>query len=275
MPDPPPESPEFARLVAGDDRADLTRIALEIARDADPELDPRPYHDRIAALAARVAARFPAGAGVETVLQQINWALYVEERFSGNTGDYYDARNSYLNEVLDRRTGIPISLGVLYRAIAGRLGVAMAGVNLPAHFVLRAERDEGPIFVDAFHGGALLDEEGCRKVLDLLGVEPSVIAAADFRPVTTAAVVARMLRNLEAIYARSGEFGLGLATLRRLVALEPRDPAHRKGLGLISMNLGAYDDAVIHLSAYLELEPQAGDSAEIRDRIEDSRRGPR
>ena len=157
------ESPEFQRLLRGDPEADLVRIALEIARDAYPELDPEPYIARIEDLAARARDRCASVDRPRQVLGQINWVLFVEEGFHGNTDNYHDPRNSYLNEVIDLKTGIPITLSLLYWRLAERLGLSVAGVNLPAHFMLRVGRDDAAVFVDPFHGGAVLDRDGCRK----------------------------------------------------------------------------------------------------------------
>ncbi|QDV36743.1 SirB1 family protein [Tautonia plasticadhaerens] len=267
-----PDSPEFARLVGGDDRADLTRIALEISQDADPELDPRAYLDRIAALAARVRPRVLEDAPVVEVIKQINWVLYVEEGFSGNEEDYYDPRNSYLSEVLDRRTGIPISLGVAYRAVAERLGLSLSGVNLPAHFVLRADREDGsPLFVDPFHDGALLDRDGCRRLVASRAGSGVELGEGHFRPCSTAEVVARMLGNLRAIHLEAGDGPAAAPVLRRLVALRPGEPGFRRDLGVILLGLERPSEAIEQLSAYLEQAEQPTDSPTIRALIRQAR----
>ena len=121
------DSPEFQRLVKGSDNVQLARIALEIARDAYPDLDVEAYLKRIEELAARARSRFRPGAKVRDIIGQINWVLYVEEGIGGNWEEYYDPRNSYLNEVLDRKLGIPISLSVVYWTVAEHLGLPMAG----------------------------------------------------------------------------------------------------------------------------------------------------
>ena len=159
------DSPEFRRLLAAGPgpRPDLVRIGLEIAADAYPGLDRERYLGQVDALAARVRDRCATLDRPRQVLGQINWVLFVEEGYEGNSDDYYDPRNSYLNEVIDRKTGIPISLAVLYWGVAERVGLMMDGVNLPAHFVLRVGSSEPAIFVDAFHSGALLDrQDGAR-----------------------------------------------------------------------------------------------------------------
>src|SRR5262249_16943981 len=133
------KSPEFQRLLRRETRVDLVRISLEIARDAYPELDPDPYVARIEALAQRVRGRCASFDRPRPVLRQINRVLYIEEGFRGNRDEYYDPRNSYLNDVIERKTGIPITLALLYARLAERLGLAVGGLCLPAHFMLRVE----------------------------------------------------------------------------------------------------------------------------------------
>src|SRR4029079_5681006 len=139
----------------------LVHIALEIARDAYPGLDAGRYLRKIDQLAERVATRCRPGATPRNILGQINWALFVEEGYEGNRDDYLDPRNSYLNEVIDRKKGIPISLSVLYAGLAGRLGVRLEGANFPAHFMLRLADGGKPLFIAPFHDGEFLDRRGC------------------------------------------------------------------------------------------------------------------
>jgi regulator of sirC expression with transglutaminase-like and TPR domain len=268
-----PESPEFLRLLDGNPRADLVRIALEIARDACPGLESAPSLRRLDDLAARVRLRVPEQAPTIALLQQINWVLYVEEGFSGNEEDYFDPSNSYLHEVLDRRTGIPISLGVVYRAVAERLGLTLHGVNLPAHFVLRADGEPAePVFIDPFHGGRLLDRAACLELVASRTGTAIVLTEDQFRPMTTAEVVGRMLRNLRAIHLKGGDAVPAFAVLRRLAALEPNEAAHRRDLGIVALGIDRLDDGIEQLSAYLEQDGQAADAGRVRSLILDARR---
>ena len=258
------ESPEFERLLRRDARPDLTRIALEIARDAYPDLEPGPYLERIEALAARVRDRAPAAAKARQVLGQINWVLFVEEGFQGNTEDYYDPKNSYLNQVIERKTGIPISLSVLYRAVAHRLGLVMEGVNLPAHFMLRVDRGDETIFVDPFHAGALLDRQGCERRVAELVDRPVVLSDLELAPCGLDLVVTRMLRNLKAIYLRGHDFSTALPVQRRLAALNPDDPLEQRDLGMLCLQLDRPADAIAPLQSLLDARPEPEDADVIR-----------
>jgi regulator of sirC expression with transglutaminase-like and TPR domain len=266
------DSPEFLRLLRGEDEPDLTRVAMEIARDSYPTLDVPAYLARIDLLADRVRERCPEGAKPRHILGQINWVLFVEEKFHGNEEDYYDARNSYLNQVLDRKTGIPISLSALYLAVADRLGLAMSGVNLPAHFVLRTGKGEGTIFIDPFHAGTILDRRGCEKrVAEVTGQSISLPESA-LAPCSTETIVLRMLRNLKASYLRDHDFPSALPVLRRLVALTRNDPDERRDLGVCCLHAGHAGESLGHLSAYLVARPSADDGEDVSALMQVARR---
>jgi regulator of sirC expression with transglutaminase-like and TPR domain len=266
------DSPEFRRLLAGEPRVSLPRIAMEIARDAYPEIEVDAYLRRIDALADRVRQRFAADAKPRTILGQINWVLFIEEGFRGNAAEYYDPRNSYLNEVLERKTGIPISLSVLYSAVAAPLGLDLTGVNLPAHFVLRLDSAEPPLFVDAFHAGALLDRDGCGRRVSAAVGRPVTLSDAQLAPTDAASTVARMLRNLKAIYVREDDFASALPVARRIAALDPAIPEEQRDWGLLAYQAGHPGEAVLPLSRYLESRPQASDTAPIAELLRAARR---
>jgi len=266
------DSPEFRRLLDGQPGADLARIALEIARDAYPGLDAGRYLGRLDELAARVRQRCPGEATPRQVVGQINWVLFVEEGFRGDTDDYYDPRNSYLNEVLDRKAGIPISLSVVYLALADRLGLAMAGVNLPAHFVVRVGRGPGALFIDPFHSGALLDRRGCERRVEEVTGQAVELSAAQLAPCPLPTMVARMLRNLKAVYLQRHDFDPALPVVRRLVALAPEEPLERRDLGMVCLHADRPGEAIGHLAAYLAAAPNAEDATVIDSLLQAARR---
>jgi regulator of sirC expression with transglutaminase-like and TPR domain len=257
------DSPEFRRLLAGDGPVHLARVALEIARDAYPDLDVEGYLGRIQGLADRVRARCARGASVRDILGQINWVLYVEEEMRGNADDYYDPRNSYLNEVLDRRLGIPISLSVIYWAVAEALGLSVSGANLPAHFMLRVEDGDRTWFIDAFHSGAVMSREMCRRRLSEILQQPVDLDDAMAAPCPVATVVTRMLRNLKAIYLREEDLPSVLPIQRRLAALNPLDPDEVRDLGVLCLRAERPGDAVDSLQAYLTAMPSDPRTPEI------------
>lgn len=266
------ESPEFRRLLRGEPGADLTRIALEIAGDAYPGLDGELYLGKLADLAIRVRQRCPAEAKPRQVLGQINWVLFVEEGYRGDTEEYYDPRNSYLNQVIDRKTGIPISLSVLYLALADRLGLAMGGVNLPAHFVLRTGRGESAIFVDPFHAGALLDRRGCERRVEEVTGQSIRLTENLLAPCPLPTIVARMLRNLKAVYLQKHDYPAALPVLRRLAAMMPEEPLERRDLGMVCLHADRPGEAIGHLRHYLDASPQAEDAEVVGSLLQAARR---
>ncbi|AMV38943.1 SirB1 family protein [Planctomyces sp. SH-PL62] len=257
-----PSSPEFERLVRGEPGVDLARVAFEIAGDFHPGLEPEAEIARIDALAERVRARIRKAAPARKVLGQLNWVLFIEEGYTGNADAYYDPRNSYLNEVLDRKTGIPISLSILYRAIAGRVGVALSSVCLPAHFMLRLDED-GPTFVDPFHGGEFLDRAACeRRIAKLAGMEEP-LADDLFDPSPDAAVAARLLRNLKTIHLAESDVPSALLVQRRLAAVAD-EPRELRDLGMLYLKVERHGEAIDPLALYLKSRPQADDAETVQ-----------
>jgi regulator of sirC expression with transglutaminase-like and TPR domain len=218
-----PEIGRFAEVVACDDFP-LDYAALLIGAWDYPARDLAGYRsqlDAIASYAAPEVAR--AGGGVDRACA-INHCLFDRLGFCGNTGNYYDPRNSFLCDVIDRRTGIPISLSVLYLEVSRRVGVLAQGVNFPGHFLVRVATEDTWLFVDPFSGGRVLSPADLETLLrqtttpDAV-LEPSLIAAASKRQ-----IVARMLVNLAGIYGRNGDLPRSLDVLERLAVLEPNNP---------------------------------------------------
>lgn len=257
-----PTSPEFGRVLKGDPRPDLARVALEIAADFYPGLDVDAQLARVEEIATRVRARCREDAPALRVLGQLNWVLFIEEGYVGNTDDYFDPLNSFLNEVLDRKTGIPISLAILYRAVAERLGVDLAPVSSPAHFLLRLD-DGGPTFVDPFHCGDLLDLDACRRRVGELAGRPGPVPEEKLAACTPRTVVARMLRNLKAVYVGREDFDSAYVVQRRLAAVA-EDPLERRDLGMLCLQLDRPGEAIDPLSAYLKSRPEAADAESVQ-----------
>jgi regulator of sirC expression with transglutaminase-like and TPR domain len=259
-----PDSPEFGRLVAGAKDVHLARVALEIARDAHPDLDIESYLSKIERLAERARDRCRPGSKVRDVLGQINWVLFVEAGLRANEEDYYDPRNSYLNDVLDRGLGIPISLALVYWAVGERLGLALGGANLPLHFMLRFEEDGLIWFVDPFHAGAIYNRENCQRKLSKIVQQPVVLTDSLAAPCALRVVVVRMLRNLKAIYGSQQDVGSLLPVQRRLAALIVDDPNELRDLGLLYAQTNRLGEAIAPLTSYVETATGADDVDEIR-----------
>lgn len=246
---------EFNKLVARRRDVDLVELMLEFAADAYPELDRAQCFaelDRLGRLARqRIAERDGDCQSLAGRLKTLSRVLYLDERFRGNEEAYYDPRNSYLNEVLNRRRGIPISLGIVYTAVAARAGVSTFGVTAPGHFVVGARESGESWFVDPFHEGLVLDREACRRrIEDVLG-EQGVLGDEHFRPASALEIGARVLRNLKAAYVMENQWISALPVQQRLALLLPDAPDERRDLGLMYLRTGNSTRALALLEKYL------------------------
>jgi len=258
---------EFSALVARPDaQIDLAHAALLIATEEYPELDVAAYRARLDAMGQTLGDRLAAAGPLERVQKNSRY-LFQEEGFRGNTEDYYDPRNSFLNEVLDRRTGIPISLSTIYIEVARRAGLVVEGVGLPGHFIVRVASGEADFLVDPYHGGALLSHDDCQKRLDRVyggrvRMELAMLACCSRRQ-----ILARMLRNLKAIYAKAEDGPRALAVVDLLLRVQPESLEDLRDRGLLHASLDCYAAAVRDLETYLEKAPGAPEAQSILERI--------
>ncbi len=251
---------------------DLARACLMIAEDAYPELDVERYLGEIDALAARLAARLGERASAEQRVVALNEFLYQELGFWGNTEDYYDPRNSYLNDVLERRTGIPITLAVLYLELGRRIGLGCEGVSFPGHFLVRVQVRGGVLILDPFAGGAPQSEPELRERLQRVIPEDAApdAAVADLpldqflEPATKRQILGRVLRNLKGIYREADHPEPLLAVLNRMLLVQPDAPAELRDRGFVYQRLECWRPALQDLTDYLQRDPDAADVAEVR-----------
>jgi regulator of sirC expression with transglutaminase-like and TPR domain len=246
-----------------DDELDLLEGALLIAADAHPGLDHGAVHDELDTLAEplkkRGLALLPAPAQARVLADH----LFVGIGFHGNDADYYDPRNSFLDEVIARRTGIPISLSVLYVEVARRAGVMASPVGFPGHFLVRIDDPERRLVVDPFHGGALLDEVALADLLRRSGSKLRYSSEL-IAPTPVRQVVARMLMNLRGIYASRGDYSRLLLVTDRLIDLMPGSTEELRERGLLLGRLGAPASAVEDLEQYVSSLPHADDVPEVK-----------
>ncbi len=263
-----PETParaHFSSLIARP-VIPLAEAALAVAAEEYRGLDVNAYLGTIDRLGARVAARLlPPPRPVLHVLAALKAVLFEEERFRGNETDYYDPRNSFLNEVIDRKLGIPITLCVLFMEAASRAGLALQGVGFPGHFLVRCPAGEGmpeDLFIDPFNGGDLLTGGECvarfRALLHGREFDPRFL-----EPVAPAQILSRMLHNLKKIYVEAGDDVRALWVIDRLILLSPGNLEERRDRGLVAARLGGTASAVKDLSDYLAASPQAADAEEV------------
>ncbi|MEG3436241.1 transglutaminase-like domain-containing protein [Pannus brasiliensis CCIBt3594] len=260
----------FAREIQyPDPDIDLARAALQIARFEYPRLAIEPYLHRLDRMAEEVRERLPATRYPLKVIQTINEYLFEELQFSGNTQDYYDPGNSYLNDVIDRRTGIPLTLSIVYLEIAKRLDFPMVGVGLPGHFIIRPNFDEVAIFVDPFHRGEILFEEDCQERLSQIYQQPVKLEAHFLATVTNHQILVRMLTNLKYIFLNRQRWEKTIQTIDLLLLLIPNHPIELRDRGLLFYRSGQLDRAKQDLGFYLALLPDARDADTIRQLLQE------
>jgi regulator of sirC expression with transglutaminase-like and TPR domain len=273
---------------------DLAVAALMIARIEYPRLDAGPYLDRIDEIGRDAKLRVDAAAPGHAPpradpddyarVVALNEYLFGELHFVGNSVTYEDPRNSFLNEVLDRRTGIPITLALVYLEVARRAGVHVEGVNFPGHFLLRCPARRGlahtdDLIIDAFHGGALLSEDACREQFrrhsgDEAGVESPMLVHA-----TKPQILARVLLNLKRLYVQMCSFPQALDVTELLRAVNPSATSELRDRGLLAYHLKDFSSALRDLQAYLQAsgstaldDDERADHAEIWEYVKTLRR---
>ncbi len=238
----------------------IAPAALAIARVEYPALDASPYLQRLERMGETAAARLKrrGESRVDAQVATLNAYLFEELGFTGNRDHYDDPRNSFLNEVLDRRTGIPISLAVVYLEVGRRAGLRLEGVNFPGHFLLRAPAVAGSeeLILDPFHGGALLSEVDCRQLLrqhlgDEAAFDPTLLATA-----TRQQIVVRMLVNLKRLYVRMRSFPQARFIAHLLLTVDPSALSELRDRGLLAYHMEDFAAALRDLETYLRLMPR-------------------
>jgi len=247
-----------------DEQINLERAALYIAQEEYPDLDVDEYLNALDMMADDVREQLPIESYPLKILKTINHYLYGNLGFAGNTENYYDPRNSFLNDVIDRRTGIPITLSLVYLAIAQRLDFPMVGIGMPGHFLIRPIQEDMDIFVDAFSQGEILFPQDCQDRLNQMSgqsveMQPQFLAA-----VTPRQFLARMLTNLKATYLSRGEMEKVLAAIERILLLFPNAAFELRDRGILYFRMNRWIEARQDLEAYLDALPMADDRNTIR-----------
>jgi regulator of sirC expression with transglutaminase-like and TPR domain len=255
----------FAALVApGVERIPLAEAALWIAKADYPDLDVESYLDRFDELAEAARDRV-AGTALEQTVARFNEFVFGELRFAGNNDSYADPRNSYLNEVLDRRVGIPISLSLVYTEIGRRLGLPVVGVGFPGHFLVKwIAEDE--VLVDPFHCKVITREDCAERLRSNYGpalrFDESMLAPAEPRQ-----ILARSLRNLKHNHLAAGDLERALGAVDRILLVTPDDAGELRDRGLLYLRLECFAAALGDLEKFLERAPYDPMAGEIRARL--------
>ncbi|MCA9917512.1 MAG: transglutaminase family protein [Anaerolineales bacterium] len=249
----------------------LPQAALRMAKElAYPQLDIAHYVHQLDDLAERAAKRVRPGDSTAVRAELLSEFLFKEEQFVGNTAVYDDPRNSYLNDVLDRRLGIPITLSLLYLAIADRLHLPAFGVGLPGHFIVGVAVQGDTLFFDPFHGGGRLSAADCARLVELTVGYTGAFQAEWLTAVSPHDILARMLNNLRIIFTQRHQWPEAIAVVKRMHQIQPDNPHHLRELGVMYYQVGQMRQAASYLDAYLHKEPNASDAQTIRQGIADA-----
>ena len=250
---------------------DLILAALLLAKElAYPQLSVGHYLRRLDDLADRATKRIRLNDSTAVRAELLSDFLFKQEQFRGNTAVYDDPRNSYLNEVLDRRRGIPISLSLIYLAVADRLHLPAFGIGLPGHFIVGVSVPGDTLFFDPFHGGGRLSAADCARLVELTIGYSGAFQQEWLAAVSPRDILMRMLNNLRIIFMQRHQWPEAIAVVERMRQIQPDNPYHLRELGVIYYQTGEMHRAANYLQAYLQKEPDAADLETIREGIADA-----
>lgn len=252
---------------------ELARAALLVAKEEYPQLSVDLYLARLDQIAEEVKDRLSNETAPLLILDELIQTLYVRRKFSGNRDAYYDPRNSFLNDVLDRGVGIPLTLGIVLLETGWRLGLPLEGVNFPGHFLVRFAGDEVRLLIDPFDQGKIRFEDEAQQLLDQ-GYGGMVTMRDQFlRVATKRDMLIRLLTNLKGIYVKIGDDPRALAVVERLLMITPTAPLQSRSRGILLARLGRHEEAADQLEAYLRVSPSAEDKQNVEEMVEDLRAG--
>lgn len=254
----------YQEIHQSDEHIDLAKAALYIAQEEYPDLDPEEYLNALDTMASEVQERLPESRYPLRMITSLNQYFYDDLGFAGNKTDYYDPRNSFLNDVIDRRLGIPITMALVYLEVAHRIDFPMVGIGMPGHFLIRPDIPDVEIFVDAFNRGEVMFAQDCQERLVQMFQQPVSLKPEFLAPVSKRQFLARMLTNLKYIYLKQQELEKTLAAVERILLLFPDVSLEVRDRGLLYYQLGHYPQAAKDLQSYLAKVPDAEDAVVIR-----------
>jgi len=212
----------FIEAVTGpENRLDLARVALLIASEQYPGLDILRYVAKLEVMAAAVRPAVTTTDDPTLKIEYLNAYLFEERGLRGNAEEYYDPRNSFLNDVVDRGLGIPITLSIVYMEVGRRVGMPLQGVGMPGHFIMKYAEPEEDIYIDPFNRGRMLSRQACEELIQQLYGEPVPFHETFLAPVSKKQILARMLMNLKAIYIQTKDYLKALSVVERLLIIQP------------------------------------------------------
>jgi regulator of sirC expression with transglutaminase-like and TPR domain len=262
---------EFSKLLLRDREVDLTVVALEIARDANPSLPFEETLNWISARAAELSGRAAAAWSEADSLRALTTLLADTYGLMGDEEAYRLPESSFLPEVIARKRGIPISLSILYMAVAKEIGIDLQGVAAPQHFLVRFDGIEGTFYLDPFGGGRMMDREEVLRFLHELTNMPESELKPCLKPVDSRAIVIRLLNNLKVLHAKNEDWPAAWQVQERLVALKPASYEERRDLAFIAMKSERTQEAIDLLEDCLA-ECPANQTALLEQHLDEAKR---
>ena len=238
-----------------------------IAKEEYPDLNVAAYLTRLDAMGIEVQRLADGSLDPHRLIAALNEYLFQRLGFRGNSENYYDPKNSFLNEVLDRRTGIPITISAVYLEVGRRIGLPVQGIGMPGHFLVKCVRWDEEIVIDPFNAGGILSDEDCQRILDRIYSGKLRFERTMLSVIGTRQILTRMLTNLKVIYFNNQEYDKALSIVERLLILHPQAASEIRDRGLLSCQLKRYSEASLDLERYLRLAPKAEDSEVIRGHL--------
>jgi regulator of sirC expression with transglutaminase-like and TPR domain len=246
---------------------DLVEASLVIALEEDPALDLDRYLTRVSEWSGAVRERLEGSRDIERIVESINRLLFDEEGFRGEDEDYYDPRSALLNEMLDRHSGLPMTLSILYIEICRRVGMDVAGVSLPGRFLVKFSGVFGQIVVDPFDGGRVLTTIELQKLLDTVYGGGVRLREHHLRSFTPKQILARELAHLKSAYLAQRDLPRAAASIDRLLILDENDPYELRDRAAVAVQMHAYREAIECFERYLAIKPHGDDHGRVREQI--------
>jgi regulator of sirC expression with transglutaminase-like and TPR domain len=250
----------------------LAEAALLLACEEYPQLEIGPYVDQLDEIASTVRSRIQGTGSPLDIIESINHVLFDELGFRGNTENYHDPRNSFFNDVLERRVGIPITLSTVFLEVARRVSLPVAGVGLPGHFLVKYVDRTQEIYLDPFNRGEILTQSDCaRRLAEIFGDSQS-FSEQMLAAVSSRQMLLRMLNNLKAIYLKAHTYDKGLAMVDMMLLIEPEDFSQYRDRGVLYVQLRKFDAAVRDFERYLKGAPDSTDRPQVEEHLKELRR---
>lgn len=263
----------FLQLAALDEETfPLDRAALALASEEYPDLDSQTYLRKLDSYAASAEVLIGEDRNAVNFIESINEVLFVQEGLRGNNDDYYDPRNSYLNEVIERRLGIPITLSVIYIEVARRIGFPISGVGFPGHFLVKHSSGGRETVIDPYNLGRILTTKECQELLDKFHNGAVQMSQSLLQPMEKKAIMTRMLYNLKGIYTQKEQYQKAISVIEKILMLNPQTPSELRDRGLLFMQTSLFAKAVGDLESYLADVVAPEDRKSIQDHIKMLRR---